>query len=116
MTTQYPTWSLPQEAAQLAAAQQLAADRSARLPSPMEAEPRIPTLIEPTPTLGYEYLRHLLIGSPNAARHTVERLHLMGYVERHLWTPDIAIGPQGIRITPAHGQVLRYLVQQRPIR
>ena len=121
MTTQYPAWSLAEEAAclaieQAAVAQQLAADRSARLDSPLEAEPAIPTLIEPAPAPGYEYLRHLIIGSPVAVRIAVERLHLLQYVERHLWTPEIAIGDQGIRIIPAHGQVMRYLAQQRPIR
>ena len=67
MTIQYPSWSLAQEAAQLAtsqevAAQQLAADRSTRLDSPLEAEPHIPTLLEPSPAPGCEHLRHLLIG------------------------------------------------------
>ena len=49
-------------------------------------------------------------------RHAIERLHLLHYVERRYWTPLIAIREQGIHITPAQGQVLSYLVQQRPIR
>ncbi|MGB3613222.1 MAG: hypothetical protein WBA10_05455, partial [Elainellaceae cyanobacterium] len=62
------------------------------------------------------HLRHLLIGSPDGVRHTIERLHLLQYVEGRLWTPPIAIGERGIHLTPAHGQVLSYLVQQRPLR
>ncbi|MGB3614478.1 MAG: hypothetical protein WBA10_11865, partial [Elainellaceae cyanobacterium] len=114
MTTQYP--SLPCGAAQLAAPQNPAADQSAlRLDSPMEADPAIPTLIEPSPAPGCEHLRHIIIGSPDGVRHTINRLHLLQYVEWRLWTPLIAIGEQGIHITPAQGQVLSYLVQQRPI-
>ncbi|MGB3613713.1 MAG: hypothetical protein WBA10_07965 [Elainellaceae cyanobacterium] len=40
---------------------------------------------------------------------------MLQYVEWRLWTPLIAIGEQGIHTTLAHGQVLSYLVQQRPI-
>lgn len=116
MIIQYPAWSLAKEAAQLAVSQQLAADRSARLDSPMESEPHIPTLLEPSPAPGCEHLRHLLIGSPAGVQEAIARLHLLDYVERHYWTPMITIGDRGIHITPAHGQVLSYLVQQRPIR
>ncbi len=115
MTIQYPSLPLIQEAARFAVAQQLAADQSARLPSPLE-EPAIPTLVEPSPSPGCEYLRHLLIGSPEGVRHAIERLHVLQYVEHRLWTPLITVPEQGIRITPAQGQVLSYLVQQRPLR
>ncbi|MGB3613522.1 MAG: hypothetical protein WBA10_06975 [Elainellaceae cyanobacterium] len=123
MTIQYPSLPLVQEAAKLAIAQQLAADQAARLPSPMEAEPHIPTLIEPSPAPGCvgplgpvadSHLRHIIIGSPEGVRHAIERLHLLQYVEGRLWTPLIPITEQGIRITPAQGQVLSYLVLQRP--
>ena len=116
MTIQYPALSLPQEAAQLAARQQLAADQAARLDSPLESEPYIPTLLEPSPAPGCEHLRHLLIGSPAGVQDAIAQLHLLDYVQRHYWTPMITIGPKGIRLTPAQGQVLSYLVQQRPIR
>ena len=116
MTIQYPALPLVQEAAQLAIAQQLAADKSTRLDSPLDSAPHIPTLIEPSPAPGCEYLRHIIIGSPEGVRHAIERLHVLQYVEGRLWTPLIAIGDRGIHITPTHGQVLSYLVQQRPIR
>ncbi len=120
MTIQYPSLSLAQEAARLAVRQavianQLAAGQPPRLPSPTGA-PHVPTLVEPSPAPGCEHLRHLLIGSPEGVRHAIERLHVLQYVEGRLWTPLIAIPAQGIHITPAHGQVLSYLVQQRPIR
>ena len=115
MTTQYP--SLPGKAAQFAMAQNPAADPyTLRLDSSMEAKPNIPTLLEPSPAPGCEHLRHLIIGSPEGVRHTINRLHVLQYVEWKRWTPLIAIGDRGIHITPAHGQVLSYLVQQRPIR
>ena len=124
MTIQYPSLPLVQEAARFAVAQQLAADQSARLPSPLE-EPAIPALVEPSPSPGCvglsgpvedSHLRHLLIGSPEGVRHAIERLHVLQYVEHRLWTPLITVPEQGIRITPAQGQVLSYLVQQRPLR
>ncbi len=115
MTTQYH--SLPPEAAQFAAPQNPAANPSTlRLDSPMEAEPAIPTLIEPSPAPGCEHLRHIIIGSPEGVRQAINRLHVLQYVEWRLWTPLIAIGEKGVHITPTHGQVLSYLIQQRPIR
>ncbi len=124
MTTQY--LSLPCGSAQFAAAQNPAADQSAlRLDSPLEAEPAIPTLVEPSPAPGCvgpsgpvedSHLRHIIVGSPEGVRHAINRLHVLQYVEWRLWTPLIAIGEQGLHITPAQGQVLSYLVQQRPIR
>ena len=125
MTIQYPALPLAQEAAKLAIAQQLAADQSTRLDSPLESAPHIPTLIEPSPAPGCvgplgpvedSHLRHIIIGSPEGVRHAIERLHVLQYVEGRLWTPLIAIGDRGIHITPTQGQVLSYLVQQRPIR
>ena len=116
MLPQYNSSPLTQEAAQLAVRQQLAADRSTRLDCPAEGEPNIPTLVEPSPSPGCEHLRHIIIGSPEGVQEAIARLHLLHYVERHYWTPLIAIGAQGIRLTPAQGQVLSYLVQQRPLR
>lgn len=79
MTIQYPSRSLAQEAAQIAVCQQLAADQSTRLDSPFEAEPAIPTLLEPSPAPGCEHLRHLLIGSPTGVQEAIARLHLLDY-------------------------------------
>ncbi|MGF1537058.1 MAG: hypothetical protein ACFB4J_11330 [Elainellaceae cyanobacterium] len=129
MTIQYPSRSLAKEAARLAVQQHIAAqhaaDQSSRLESPLEAAPHIPTLLEPSPAPGCvdpegpvedSPLRHLLIGSPAGVRHAIARLHQLDYVERHYWTPLIQITPRGVHITPAQGQVLSYLVRQRPIR
>lgn len=130
MLPQYSSLPLAQEAARLAIQQhlaaQMAADQSAsRLPSPMDAEPDVPQLIKPDSAPGDvdrsrpvadPHLRHIIIGSPEDVRHAIERLHLLTYIERRYWTPLIAIREQGIHITPAQGQVLSYLVQQRPMR
>ena len=78
MTTQYPP--LPHGAAQFAAPEPAAEPALLRLDSPMEADPSIPTLLEPSPAPGYEHLRHLIIGSPEGGRHAINRLHVLQYV------------------------------------
>lgn len=104
MSSQHNQSPRPQDAAaQTALATQVdgpAAPPSLRLSSPTDAS--------------YEYLHHILIGSPQGVNDAVHRLHLMQYVEKRLWTPLIAIREQGLTLTQAEGQVLRYLVQQRP--
>ncbi len=116
MTIQYPAWSLTQEAAQLAVRQQLAADKAARLDFSLRGRSRYPHAAGAFASSGCEHLRHLLIGSPAGVQEAIARLHLLDYVERHYWTPLIQITSRGIHITPAQGQVLSYLVQQRSLR
>ncbi len=116
MSSQFHPLSLAQEAAQLAVRQHLAAQAALQSPPPTEAAPHIPALIEPAPAPGCEHLRHIIIGSPEGVQEAIARLHLLHYIERHYWTPLITIGEQGLHLTPAHGQVLSYLVQQRPLR
>ena len=102
MSSQYDSSPRPQDAA----AQSMLATPGG---------PAAPNLRLSAPTdASYEYLHHILIGSPAGVNDAVHRLHLMQYVEKHLWTPLISIGEQGLTITRAEGQVLRYLVRQRP--
>lgn len=85
------------------------------LPPSTENAGAPPSLRLSTPTdAAYEYLHHVIIGSPKGVNDAVERLHLLHYVEHRLWTPQIAVGEQGLTITQAEGQVLRYLVRSRP--
>lgn len=44
-----------------------------------------PTPDEPSPAR--EPLKHLLIGSPQAVRGEIKRLHVLGYAEVGAWSP-----------------------------
>lgn len=39
-----------------------------------------------------EPLRHLLIGSPQAVRHTIHELHVLNYAEAIVWSPLLPTG------------------------
>ncbi|MGF1536495.1 MAG: hypothetical protein ACFB4J_08450 [Elainellaceae cyanobacterium] len=70
-------------------------------------------LITPNDEANYDYVHHILIGSPQGVTDAINRLHLGHRIERHRWTPLIAVREAGIHITPAQGQVISYLIQQR---
>jgi hypothetical protein len=47
-------------------------------------------LLTPIPykqLLNHRPLRHLLIGSPQAVRHTIHELHVLNYAEAIVWSP-----------------------------
>ena len=101
MTTQYQPLPRPDsEAAQTS------------VPSP-EAAPTL-NLITPESEANYDYIHHILIGSPQGVTDAINRLHLGHRVERHRWTPLIPVREAGIHITPQQGQVISYLIQQHP--
>jgi len=108
MTAQSNSPSLPPEETE-----QL---RTAVDAAPEEAQnaPQILTLLDPAPEANYEYLHHLLVGTPRGVWNAIDHMHAKRYVERHLWTPLIPVRESGIHITPAQGQVLSYLIRQRP--
>ena len=62
-----------------------------------------------------EIIRHIIVGSPEAIRETIYRLHMLRYVEHPQWTGPIEIGPSGIHITPDQGQMLAYLMRLRAL-
>ncbi len=68
-------------------------------------------LATPTPQPGREQLRHLLIGSPEGVRSAIHSLHHLSYADQATWSRAITIPPAGIVITPAQGEVMRYLVR-----
>ncbi|MGB3612852.1 MAG: hypothetical protein WBA10_03595 [Elainellaceae cyanobacterium] len=78
-----------------------------------EAAPTVLTTPQPGPN--DEYIRHLLIGSPEAIRETIHLLHLRDYVEQALWSGPIAIGDGGVKITHREGQALAYLMRRRSL-
>ncbi|MBE9181331.1 hypothetical protein IQ268_22475 [Oculatella sp. LEGE 06141] len=57
-------------------------------------------------------LKHLLIGSPRAIRHTIHLLHNLHYVEAGLWSPLIAIPNHQLIITPNNGDMMSLLLRQ----
>ena len=69
----------------------------------------------PSPGPSGEIVRHILIGSPEAVRDTVYRLHMLRYVEHARWTGPVKIGPQGVQIPHEPGQVLYYLMRLRSL-
>ncbi len=78
-----------------------------------EAAPTRITTPDPGPS--GEVVHHIIIGSPEAVRETIHRLHLKRYVEQAMWTGPIEIGPNGVNITQSQGQVLFYLMRLRSL-
>ena len=78
------------------------------LPSyPQEtAQTPLPTL--PLAVARHRRLRHYLVGSPDDTQHAIDRLHLLGYLERISWSPAIDIPASGLLIRPDGGDILRY--------
>ncbi len=79
-----------------------------------ETAPAI-ALPNPSPDANYDYVHHILIGSPQGVIDAINRLHLGRRIERHRWTPLMPVRETGIHITPAQGQVISYLIEQRAV-
>ncbi|NJL86566.1 MAG: hypothetical protein HC886_12255 [Leptolyngbyaceae cyanobacterium SM1_1_3] len=62
---------------------------------------------------GRERLRHLIMGSPDGVRSTINTLHALNYAEQGLWSNFITIPASGILLTPAQGEVFSYLLRYR---
>ncbi|WP_250566062.1 hypothetical protein [Adonisia turfae] len=53
-------------------------------------------------------LRYYLVGSPTDTQQAIDRLHLLGYLERIIWSQPIQLSEAGVIIRPDPGDVLRY--------
>ena len=53
-------------------------------------------------------LRHYLVGSPTDTQQAIDRLHILGYTERIVWSQPVQISDDGLIIRPDPGDVLRY--------
>ena len=71
-------------------------------------------LTKPLPVIRSRRLRHYLVGSPDDTQHAIDRLHLLGYLERVNWSHAIDIPENGLIIYPDDGDVLRYSQRDRP--
>ena len=76
-------------------------------------EPNSPT--RPNPGPSGEIVRHIIIGSHEAVRETIHRLHVKRYVEQAMWTGPVKIGPSGVIIPHEDGQILYYLMRLRSL-
>ena len=69
------------------------------------------TQLVPSGTLPREFLRHILLGSPEAVRQTIHLLHRLNYSETVLWNPVLAV-EESLIITPAQGEAMSLLRKQ----
>ncbi|MGF1570778.1 MAG: hypothetical protein ACFCVD_22340 [Nodosilinea sp.] len=72
-------------------------------------------LTHPGSQPGRERLRHLVMGSPQGVRATINSLHALQYADQGTWSRLIDIPPSGIVITPEQGEVFSYLVRHWPL-
>jgi hypothetical protein len=56
-------------------------------------------------------IKHLLIGSPRAIRHTIHVLHNLQYAEAGLWSPLIAIPHHQLILTSNQGEMMSLLMR-----
>ncbi|MGG6241015.1 hypothetical protein ACQ4N7_20525 [Nodosilinea sp. AN01ver1] len=62
-----------------------------------------------------ERLRHLVIGSPEGVRDTINLLHVLRYADQATWSQLVTIPQSGILITPEQGEVFSLLRRDRQI-
>ncbi|MGB3309372.1 MAG: hypothetical protein WBG32_05985 [Nodosilinea sp.] len=72
-------------------------------------------LANPEAQPGRERLRHLVIGSPDGVRATINLLHVLTYAEQREWSRLVTIPPSGILITPEQGEVFSLLRRDRQV-
>ena len=69
------------------------------------------TEFAPSGTVPREFLRHILLGSPEAVRQTIHLLHRLNYSETVLWSPVMAV-EESLITTPAQGEAMSLLRKQ----
>ncbi|MFQ4140493.1 hypothetical protein PGN35_029675 [Nodosilinea sp. PGN35] len=72
-------------------------------------------LASPIAQPGRERLRHLVVGSPEGVRSTINLLHVLTYAEQATWSQLVTIPPSGILITPEQGEVFSLLRRDRQV-
>lgn len=83
------------------------------LPSPQSEAAPISLLTPPITAMPPRRLRHYLVGAPADVQHAIDRLHLLGYLERIHWSHAIDIPENGVLVYPDAGDVLRYCQRDR---
>ena len=72
-------------------------------------------IVNPKAKPGREPLRHLIIGSREGVRSAINTLQVLNYADQSTWSKLIAIPESGILLTPEQGEVLSYLIRDRPL-
>lgn len=72
-------------------------------------------LANPEAPPGQERLRHLVIGSPEGVRATINLLHVLTYAEQATWSRLITVPRSGILVTPEQGEIFSLLRRDRQI-
>ena len=86
------------------------------LSSAPEDESTGPLIIaQPKVKPGRGPLRHLIIGSREGVRSAINTLQVLNYADQSTWSKLIAIPQSGILLTPEQGEVLSYLIRDRPL-
>ena len=62
-------------------------------------------------TASREFVRHILLGSPDAVQQTIHLLHRLHYSETVLWTPVMTV-TEPLTIAPAQGEAMSLLRKQ----
>lgn len=83
------------------------------LPAPVLTAPQSAVPLSALPAQAHSRLRHYIVGSPAATQHAIDRLHLLGYLERLHWSHPISIPDAGLIVRPDRGDVLRYCQRDR---
>ena len=80
--------------------------------APVPQSAAIPlTQFVPNGSAPREFLRHILLGSPEAVQQTIHLLHRLHYSETGLWSPVVAV-EESLIITPAQGEAMSLLRKQ----
>ena len=77
--------------------------------SPIELE-ALPQFL-PVGNAPGKYIRHILLGEPDAVRQTIYRLHALRYTETTLWSPVLQI-QEPLTIEPVTGEAISLLRKQ----
>ncbi|MEO0375293.1 MAG: hypothetical protein AAF329_11845 [Cyanobacteria bacterium P01_A01_bin.17] len=80
----------------------------ATLQSLMPQNPFLMTFDNTSMQPHHRRLRHYLVGSPTETQHAIDRLHLLGYFERIVWSQPVQLSEDGLLLRPDPGDVLRY--------
>ena len=86
-------------------------DRPLSIDMPPSSEAMTLTQLAPSGGMPREFLRHILLGSPEAVRQTIHLLHRLHYSETVLWSPVMAV-EESLIITPAQGEAMSLLRKQ----
>ena len=87
------------------------AHSSQSLSQPIPTQPATAQLLPPQPNHERTFIRHILLGHPEAIQQTIHLLHTLHYTETVLWSPAIALQAPLI-LTPTPGEAISLLRKQ----